>query len=161
MALLSKPDSSSEIDQQCWVYEQPLPTTMGGSDVGGSEQHCGTCFASSMMACAERLRAMPAYDGLDVLKMEAGMFACMKHEYKAVCDEHQRITKIYKTFDKHPYYTVRGGKLKGYFRPDKLPRVLPDLADVMDPESDVSTPAQRALTMVNHHKRWLAALKER
>ena len=103
----------------------------------------------------------PAYDGVDVLKLDKGMFAVMQHEYRSVCKDHKSLLKTYKSFDMHPYHTLRGGKLKGYYRPDKLPRVLPDIADVMDPESNVNIPAQRALTMVNHHTRWLAALKAR
>ena len=55
--LIAKPEGSSPTDVRLWRLEQPLPTSMGGADIGGSERNCDACFASSMLACAPRLAA--------------------------------------------------------------------------------------------------------
>jgi hypothetical protein len=56
---------------------------------------------------------------------------------------------------------LRGGKIAGLYRPAKLPRALPSFADALEPEGETKPPAQRALTMVQHHKRWLEARRAR
>ena len=81
--------------------------------------------------------------------------------YEATLADHKRITRKYAQFAKHPYRTLRGGKITGWYRPDKLPRALPSFADALDFEGESPPPAQRALVMVQHHKRWLEALKAR
>jgi len=58
------------------------------------------------------------------------------------------------------YYTLRGGKLEGSFRPAKLPpaKRMPAAADLFPTGSDFKQPAQRELTMVVAQDRWLQAL---
>jgi hypothetical protein len=61
--------------------------------------------------------------------------------------------------DNTPYYTVRGGKYDGYFHPKKLPRELPKLSAVYSVKSNKPPPAQRTLSMIGYHRRWLACLE--
>ena len=66
----------------------------------------------------------------------------------------------YATMDRHVYYTVRGGKWSGYFRPRGLPsKPLPTLAVALDPESKIHFPSQRALAAVVDHTQWLECLE--
>ena len=58
--------------------------------------------------------------------------------YEATLADHKRITRKYAQFAKHPYRTLRGGKITGWFRPDKLPRALPSFADALDFEGESS-----------------------
>ena len=51
---------------------------MGGADIGGSERNCDACFASSMLACAPRLAALPGYAGVDLTTLDHGMFAAAR-----------------------------------------------------------------------------------
>ena len=93
------------------------------------------------------------------------MLSDFRAYYYAICDERDRIASIYDAdFANHPYFSVRSGPLPaiaGYFRPAFLPRstTLPCFATVCDPESTSHPPAQRALSMVAHHGRWLTALE--
>ena len=76
--LIAKPEGSSLTDAKLWRLEQPLPTSMGGADIGGSERNCDACFASSMLACAPRLAALPGYDGVDLSTLDHGMFSAAR-----------------------------------------------------------------------------------
>ena len=159
--LIAKPEGSSLTDVKLWRLEQPLPTSMGGADIGGSERNCDACFASSMLACAPRLAALPGYDGVDLSTLDHGMFSAARTGYDATVEDHHRVSRTYAKFDKQPYHTLRGGKIAGLYRPGKLPRAFPSFADALEPEGEIKPPAQRALTMVQHHKRWLEARKAR
>jgi len=159
--LIAKPEGSTPTDVKLWRLEQPLPTSMGGADIGGSERNCNACFASSILACAARLSSLPGYAGVDPATLDHGMFAAARAGYDATIEDHRLITRAYAKFDKQPYYTLRGGKIAGLYRPSKLPRALPSFADALEPEGDIHPPAQRALTMVQHHKRWIEARKAR
>ena len=134
---------------------------MGGADIGGSERNSDACFASSMLACATRLAALPGYDGVDLSTLDHGMFSAARTGYDATVEDHHRVSRTYAKFDKQPYHTLRGGKIAGLYRPGKLPRAFPSFADALEPEGEIKPPAQRALTMVQHHKRWLEARKAR
>ena len=114
LACLAKPEGSDTADQKRWAFEQPLPTTMGGADVGGTEQRCGVSFCASVLACSSRLLATPTYHGFDPVAADSGIFAEVSTEYEAVSKERLRIEKVYRGFDKHPYLTLRGGKQSGY-----------------------------------------------
>ena len=159
LALLAKAECSSVRDRTRWEFEQPLPTSMGGADVGGLAELAGGCFTASVLGCAAELLHLPAYSGVDVERASTGLFGQMRSAYELILKAHSDIVRTYKDFDRHPYFTLRGGKLAGYYRPQKLPRTLPSIADVLDSESEIHPPAQRALNMVMHHKRWLAALE--
>ena len=90
------------------------------------------------------------------------MFAAARAAYDATIEDHRLIARAYTKFDKQPNYTLRGGKIAGLYRPGmKLPRALPSFADALEPEGDFHPPTQRALTMVQHHKRWIEARKAR
>ena len=39
--------------------------------------------------------------------------------YDATIDDHRLIARAYTKFDKQPYYTLRGGKIAGLYRPGK------------------------------------------
>ena len=89
--LIAKPEGSSLTDVKLWRLEQPLPTSMGGADIGGSERNCDGCFASSMLACAPRLSALPGYAGVDLGTLDHGMFAAARAGYDATLVDHRRV----------------------------------------------------------------------
>ena len=56
------------------------------------------------------------------------------------------------------YVTVRGSRYDGLYHPDRLPRRLPSITDVLNPSSKIQMPPQRMLTRVYYHRRWLECL---
>ena len=129
--LIAKPEGSTPTDVKLWRLEQPLPTSMGGADIGGSERNCNACFASSILACAARLSALPGYAGVDPARsrtLDHGMFAAARAGNDATIEDHRLIARAYAKFDKQPYYTLRGGKIAGLYRPGKLARALVHLS---------------------------------
>ena len=106
--LIAKPEGSTPTDVKLWRLEQPLPTSVGGADIGGSERNCNACFASSTLACAARLSALPGYAGVDPATLDHGMFAAARAGDDATIEDHRLIARAYAIFDKQPYYTLRG-----------------------------------------------------
>jgi hypothetical protein len=92
--LIAKPEGSSLTDVKLWRLEQPLPTSMGGADIGGSERNCDACFASSMLACAPRLAGLPGYAGVDLTMLDHGMFAAARTGYDATVEDHHRVSRM-------------------------------------------------------------------
>jgi hypothetical protein len=85
---------------------------MGGADIGGSERNCDACFASSMLACAPRLAALPGYAGVDLGTLNHGMFEAARSGYDATLEDHRLVSRTYAKFDKQSYHTLRGGLLE-------------------------------------------------
>ena len=163
-----------------WWREQALPTSMGGANIGGHADLCGHRYAGTVLACLQDLLASstvltrahvdaaiaaaaaqaagapPPTAAVPVLPMLLTL--CL--EYDAVCRMRDGVAAEYAEYDKHPYHylTLTKTKLSGYYRPASLPpaKRLPAIGDVLDlNQQKITAPAQRALCLVGHHRRWL------
>ena len=65
------------------------------------------------------------------------------------------IEATYTEFAKHPHHFITGDKFKGYFRPQKLPKSLRTLHEMLNRENPSLPTAQRSFSLVRHHERWL------
>ena len=158
---IARADASADKCCDRWWHESALPTTMGGVDVGGSDYRAGPAYVASIFAVFRRLRERsPSVALLDLADTGHAIFAEARSEYEHIRAERDRVHAVYvKDFINKPYYTLRGGEYKDKFRPLKLPSALPDASAVYDQQSSKPPPAQRALTMVCHHVRWLECLE--
>jgi glycerol-3-phosphate dehydrogenase (NAD+) len=163
-----------------WWREQALPTSMGGANIGGHADLCGHRYAGTVLACLQDLLASstvltrahvdaaiaaaaaqaagapPPTTAVPVLPMLLTL--CL--EYDAVCRMRDGVAAEYAEYDKHPYHylTLTKTKISGYYRPASLPpaKRLPAISDVLDlNQQKITAPAQRALCLVGHHRRWL------
>ena len=159
-ALVAVAEASAAADQDRWWHEAGLRTSMGGLEVGGHAATCRSASVAGVFTCWPRLRATrPCLAAVDLATADAKwvtLTTAVAH-YEAIRAEHRRIADIYAEYADVIYYTIRGGKRQGKFRPSKLPLLtsLPPIAEVFNPESKIRPPQQRALSMVGHHRRWL------
>ena len=120
---------------------------------------CKPAYCSTLLACLPRLLELcPVLAGVDLCSTsEMPMFKTLQRAYDTLGAVRQQVADRYDgDFDGRPFHTLRRDTHDGHYHPDQLPRQLPAISAVLDPQSKQSHPPQRMLTRIMHHAQWLA-----
>jgi hypothetical protein len=139
-----------------WRSEVELPTSMGGDDVAGAELRSDACFVAGVLGCLRRLRKdCSLLRGVDVMKSKAPLFVELRQAHARLLATHATVQATYATYDGNVVHRLDGHK-QTQFHPERLPRQMRPLADLVDPSSEFTMPPQRMLIRIPQHDRWLA-----
>ena len=163
MELLAEAHATPEDERDEWWERCQLDVNMGGQGIGGHETRSAPAFCAQVAQSWPRLRAAsPALAHLDGVTHSIPMLDEFMEHYTDLATECGEIAHEHKRLhDAFFYTTVRGGK-EHYFNPKSLPPAskLPSAArllQVNDKSSKFLPPAQRKLTFIVKHRRFLAA----
>ena len=163
MELLTEAISTPEDERNEWWERCQLDVSMGGQGIGGLEAKSAPAFCAQIAQSWPRLRATsPALAHLDGVTHSIPMLDEFTGHYNDLVAECSEIASKHKELhDSFFYTTCRGGK-EHYFNPKSLPPAarLPRaerLLQVHDKTSKFLPPAQRKLTSIVKHRKFLEA----
>ena len=125
---------ASEALRDRWWDEAQLPTNMGGCAVGGNALTCDVNYCHTLLACAPRLSTnVSLLCDVDVATSDMPMFKSLRRAWDRIIDVRDSVAETYaKEFDNRPYHMVDGTLFKDMYHPDRLPRKIDSIADILE-----------------------------